>query len=132
MEMLQAKQEQEKKRLREQMEAEAAVQRQQMENMAKARMMEHRRNFMQENQVLSQRLAQMQKSNEGMEKRVESLRQQLLLNQSRQQQIQKPGFFDRTLQMIPVLGGVTQAPYQSAALCNAFKVIPYHEHWSNS
>ena len=48
MEMLQAKQEQEKKRLREQMEAEAAVQRQQMENMVKARMMEvekHRRNF---------------------------------------------------------------------------------------
>ena len=73
--MLQAKQEQEKKRLREQMEAEAAVQRQQMENMVKARMMEvekHRRNFMQENQVLSQRLAQMQKSNEGMEKTVDS------------------------------------------------------------
>ena len=88
MEMLQAKQEQEKKRLREQMEAEAAVQRQQMENMVKARMMEvekHRRNFMQKSQILSQRLAQMQKSNEGMEKTVESLRQQLLLNQSRQQ-----------------------------------------------
>ena len=88
MEMLQAKQEQEKKRLREQMEAEAAVQRQQMENMVKTRMMEvekHRRNFMQESQILSQRLAQMQKSNEGMEKTVESLRQQLLLNQSRQQ-----------------------------------------------
>ena len=81
MEMLQAKQEQENKRLREQMEAEAAVQRQQMEKIVKARMMEiekHRRNFMQENQVLSQRLAQMQKSNEGMEKTVESLRQQLL------------------------------------------------------
>ena len=109
MEMLQAKQEQEKKRLREQMEAEAAVQRQQMENMVKARMTEvekHRRNFMQEKQVLSQRLAQMQKSNEGMEKTVESLRQQLLLNQSRQRQVQKPGFFDRALQMIPVLGGV--------------------------
>ena len=63
MEMLQAKQEQENKRLREQMEAEAAVQRQQIENMVKARMMEvekHRRSFMQENQVLSQRLAQMQ------------------------------------------------------------------------
>ena len=58
--MLQAKQEQEKKRLREQMEAEAAVQRQQMENMVKARMMEvekHRRNFVQESQILSQRLA---------------------------------------------------------------------------
>ena len=52
MEMLQAKQEQEKKRLREQMEAEAAVQRQQMENMVKARMMEvekHRRNFKEAN-----------------------------------------------------------------------------------
>ena len=73
MEMLQAKQEQENKRLREQMEAEAAVQRQQMENMVKAKMMEvekHRRNFMQENKVLSQQLAQMQKSNEGMEKKV--------------------------------------------------------------
>ena len=73
MEMLQAKQEQEKKRLREQMEAEAAVQRQQMENMVKAKMLEvekHRRNFMQENKVLSQQLAQMQKSNEGMEKKV--------------------------------------------------------------
>ena len=102
--------------------------------MVKARMEveKHRRNFMQESQVLCQRLAQMQKSNEGTEKRVESLRQQLLLNQSRQQQIQKPGFFDRTLQIIPVLGGVTQAPYQSAALCNASKVIPYHEHWFNS
>ena len=88
MEMLQAKQEQEKKRLPEQMEAEAAVQRQRMENMVKARMMEvkkHRRNFMQESQILSQRLAKMQKSNEGMEKTVESFRQQLLLNQSRQQ-----------------------------------------------
>ena len=88
MEMLQAKQEQENKRLREQMEAEVAVQRQQMENTVKKRMMEvekHRRNFMQESQILSQRLAQMQKSNEGMEKTVESLRQQLLLNQSRQQ-----------------------------------------------
>ena len=88
MEMLQEKQEEEKKRLREQMEAETAVQRQQMENMVKARMMEvkkHRRNFTQESQILSQRLAQMQKSNEGMEKAVESLRQQLLLNQSRQQ-----------------------------------------------
>ena len=56
MEMPQAKQEQEKKRLREQMEAEAAVQRQQMENMVKARMMEvekNRRNFMQESQILS-------------------------------------------------------------------------------
>ena len=73
MEMLQAKQEQEKKRLREQMEAEAAVQRQQMENMVKAKMIEvekHRRNFMQENKVISQQLAQMQKSNEGMEKKV--------------------------------------------------------------
>ena len=91
------------------MEAEAAVQRQQMENMVKAKMMEvekHRRNFMQENKVLSQQLAQMQKSNEGMEKKVYNLRQQLLLNQSRQQQVQKPGFFDRALQMIPVLGGV--------------------------
>ena len=68
MEMLQAKQEQENKRLREQMEAEAAVKRQQMKNMVKARMMEvekYRRNFMQENQVLSQRLAQIQKSNDG-------------------------------------------------------------------
>ena len=90
------------------MEAEAAVQRQRMENMVKARMMEaekHRRNFMQEKQVLSQRLAQMQKSNESMEKTAESLRQQLLLNQSRQRQAKKPGFFDRALQMIPVLGG---------------------------
>ena len=46
MEMLQEKQEEEKKKLREQMEAEAAVQRQQMENTVKARMMEvkkHRR-----------------------------------------------------------------------------------------
>ena len=60
MEMLQEKQEEEKKRLREQMEAETAVQRQQMENMVKARMMEvkkHQRNFMQESQILSQRLA---------------------------------------------------------------------------
>ncbi|CAH3030957.1 unnamed protein product [Pocillopora meandrina] len=109
MEMLQAKQEQEKKRLREKMEAEAAAQRRQIENMVKARMMEaekHRRNFMQEKQVLSQRLAQMQKSNESMEKTVESLRQQLLLNQSRQRQVKKPGFFDRALQMIPVMGEV--------------------------
>ena len=91
------------------MEAEAAVQRQHMENMVKARMMEvekHKRNFKQENQVLSQRLTQMQKSNEGMEKTVQSLRQQLLLNQSRQQQVQKPGFFDRALQMISFLSRV--------------------------
>ena len=41
-----------------------------------------------------------------MQKTVEGLRQQLLLNQSRQQQVQKPGFFDRALQMISFLSGV--------------------------
>lgn len=109
MEMLQAKQEEEGKRLREQMEAEVNAQREQMENMMKASMMEaekDRRAFMQENQALNQRLQQMQKSNEGMQRMVQSLKQQLLQNQSRQQQVRKPGFFERALQMIPVLGGV--------------------------
>ena len=109
MEMLQAKQQQETKRLREQMEAEAKAQRDQMDNMMKASMKqaeEDRRAFMQENQALNQRLVEMQKSNEGMQQMMENLKQQLHQNQSRQHEVKKPGFLDKALQVIPVLAGV--------------------------
>lgn len=112
MEMLQAKQQEETKILREQMEAEAKAQRDQMDNMIKADMKqaeEDRRAFMQENQALNQRLLEMQKSNEGMQKTMENLRQQLQQNQSRQQEVKKPGFLDKALQFIPVLTGVAAA-----------------------
>jgi len=109
MEMLQTKQQEETKRLREQMEAEAKAQRDQMDNMMKASMKqaeEDRRAFMQENQALNQRLVEMQKSNEGMQQMMENLKQQLQQNQSRQQEVKKPGFLDKALQVIPVLAGV--------------------------
>ncbi|KAL9979061.1 hypothetical protein ACROYT_G016656 [Oculina patagonica] len=112
MEMLQAKQAEETKRLREQMQAEAKAQRDQMDNMMKASMKqaeEDRRAFMQENQALNERLVQMQKSNEGMQQMVESLKQQLQQNQNRQHEVKKPGFFDKALQVIPALAGVAAA-----------------------
>ncbi|XP_078366500.1 uncharacterized protein LOC144650645 [Oculina patagonica] len=112
MEMLQAKQAEETKILREQMQAEAKAQRDQMDNMMKASMKqaeEDRRAFMQENQALNERLVQMQKSNEGMQQMVESLKQQLQQNQNRQHEVKKPGFFDRALQVIPALAGVAAA-----------------------
>ena len=73
MRLLQPKQSEETKRLREQMEAEAKAQRDQMDNMMKASMKqaeEDRRAFMQENQALNQRLVEMQKSNERMQQMI--------------------------------------------------------------
>ena len=113
MEMLQAKQQEETKRLREQMEAEAKAQRDQMDNMMKASMKqaeEDRRAFMQENQALNQRLVEMQKANKGMQQKMENLKQQLQRNQSRQQEVRKPGFFDKAMQIIPALMGVAALP----------------------
>lgn len=109
MEMLQTKQQEETKRLREQMEAEAKAQRDQMDNMMKASMKqaeEDRRAFARENQALNQRLLEMQKSNEEMQQVMANLKQQLQQNQSRQQEVKKPGFLDKALQIIPVLAGV--------------------------
>ncbi|KAL9979065.1 hypothetical protein ACROYT_G016666 [Oculina patagonica] len=111
--MLQAKQAEETKRLREQMQAEAKAQRDHVDNMMKVSMKqaeEDRRAFMQENRALNERLVQMQKSNEGMQQMaVESLKQQLQQNQNRQHEVKKPGFFDRALQVIPALAGVAAA-----------------------
>ena len=112
MEMLQAKQQEETNRLREQMEAEAKAQRDQMDNMMKASMKqaeEDRRAFMQENEALNQRLLEMQKSNLGMQQTMENLRRQLQHNQSQQQEVKKPGFFDKALQIIPALVGAAAA-----------------------
>ncbi|XP_078366503.1 uncharacterized protein LOC144650648 [Oculina patagonica] len=113
IEMLQAKQAEETKRLREQMQAEAKAQRDHVDNMMKVSMKqaeEDRRAFMQENRALNERLVQMQKSNEGMQQMaVESLKQQLQQNQNRQHEVKKPGFFDRALQVIPALAGVAAA-----------------------
>ena len=109
MEMLQTKQQEETKRLREQMEAEAKAQRDQMDNMMKASMKqaeEDRRAFARENQALNQRLLEMQKSNKEMQQVMANLKQQLQQNQSRQQEVKKPGFLDKALQIIPVLAGV--------------------------
>ena len=109
MEMLQAKQQEETKRLREQMEAEAKAQRDQMDNMMKASMKqaeEDRRAFMQENQALNQRLVEIQLSNEGMQQMMENLKQQLQQNQCRQQEVKKPGFLDTALKALPLITAV--------------------------
>ena len=86
MEMLQAKQQEEKKRLRKQMEAEEKAQRDQLDNMMKANMKqaeEDRRAFMQENQALNQQLEMQELSDGIMQQRIENLRQ---LHQIRPQQ----------------------------------------------
>lgn len=112
MEVLQAKQEEESKRLRGQIEVEAKAQRDQMDNMMKASMRqaeEDRRAFMQENQALNERLMEMQKSNEGMQRVMDNLQHRLQQNQGRQQDVEKPGFLDKALQVIPALVGVVSA-----------------------
>ena len=68
MEMLKAKQREEKKRLFGQMEAEAKAQRDQMDNMMKASMEqagEDTRAFIQDNPALNQRLVEMQTLDEA-------------------------------------------------------------------
>ena len=79
MEMLQAKKQEETKRLREQMEAEAKTQRDQMDNMTKASK-EHAK-IMQENQALKWLHLEIQKSNEGWQQRMENLNQRLQQHQ---------------------------------------------------
>ena len=103
MERLQKRFEEEGKILREQMEADAKAQRDQMDNMLKASMKqaeEVRRAFMQENQILNARLGEMQKSNNEMQQMVESLKLQLLQNQGRREEVRKPSFFDKAVQVV--------------------------------
>ncbi|KAM7440027.1 hypothetical protein ABFA07_010670 [Porites harrisoni] len=109
MERLQKRFEEEGKILREQMEADAKAQRDQMDNMLKASMKqaeEDRRAFMQENQTLNARLGQMQKSNKEMQQMVESLKSQLLQNQGRREEVRKPSFFDKAVQVVTGLGAI--------------------------
>ena len=112
MERLQTKFEEEGIRLREQMKADAKAQQDQMDNMLKASMKqaeEERKSFMQENQALNARLGEMQKSNDEMQQKMESLKSQLLQNQSRQQEVRKPSFLDKALQVVTGLGTVAAA-----------------------
>ena len=112
MERLQKRFEEEGKILREQMEADVKAQRDQMDNMLKASMKqaeEDRRAFMQENQILNARLGEMQKSNNEMQQMVESLRLQLLQNQGRREEVRKPSFFDKAVQVVTVLGTIAGA-----------------------
>ena len=93
------------------MEADAKAQRDQMDNMLKASMKqaeEDRRAFMQENQM-NARLAQMQKSNNEMQQMVESLKLQLLQNQGRREEVRKPSFFDKAVQVVTGLGTIAGA-----------------------
>ena len=112
MERLQKRFEEEGKILREQMEADAKAQRDQMDNMLKASMKqaeEDRRAFMQENQILNARLGEMQKSNNEMQQMVESLKLQLLQNQGRREEVRKPSFFDKAVQVVTGLGTIVGA-----------------------
>lgn len=112
MERLQKRFEEEGKILREQMEADAKAQRDQMDNMLKASMKkaeEDRRAFMQENQTLNARLGEMQKSNNEMQQMVESLKLQLLQNQRRREEVRKPSFFDKAVQVVTGLGTIAGA-----------------------
>ena len=93
MDMLQAKQQEETKRLREQMEAEVKAERHQLDNMSKASM-EHAE-IMQENQwrVLET------KPNKEWQQRMETLKQQLQQVERNQLECKnpnpKPGFLDK-------------------------------------
>lgn len=112
MEKLQEKFAEERERLREQMAADAKAQKDQMENMIKASMTraeEDRKAFVHENQALNNRLGEMQRSNEEMQQMIDSLKQQLLQNQGRQQEVRKPGFFDRALQVVTGIGAIATA-----------------------
>ena len=112
MEQLQKRFEEEGKILREQMEADAKSQRDQMDNMLKASMKkaeEDRRAFVQENQTLNARLGEMQKSNNEMQQMVESLKLQLLQNQGRREEVRKPSFFDKAVQVVTGLGTIAGA-----------------------
>ena len=109
MEQLQKRFEEEGNILREQVEADAKAQ---MDNMLKASMKqaeEDRRAFMQENQILNARLGEMQKSNNEMQQMVESLKLQLLQNQGRREEVRKPSFFDKAVQVVTGLGTIAGA-----------------------
>ena len=109
MEQLQKRFEEEGNILREQVEADAKAQ---MDNMLKASMKqaeEDRRAFMQENQILNARLGEMQKSNNEMQQMVESLKLQLLQNQGRREEVRKPSFFDKAVQVVTGLRTIAGA-----------------------
>ena len=124
MERLQKRFEEEGKILREQIEADAKAQRDQKDNMLKASMKqaeEDRRAFMQENQTLNARLGEMQKSNNEMQQMVESLKLQLLQNQGRREEVRKPSFIDKAVQVVTGLGTIASA----VSKCSVMKAFNF-------
>ena len=112
MEKLQEKFAEERERLREQMAADAQAQNNQMENMVKASMKraeEDRKAFLQQNRALTNRLGEMQRSNEEMQQMIDSLQQRLLQNRGQQQEVREPGFFDKAVQLVTGIGAIATA-----------------------
>jgi len=114
MEMLQAKQQEETKRLREQMEAEAKAQRDQMYNMTKVSM--EQAEIKQETRALKWRLLEIQKSNEGWQQRMENLNQRLQQNQRRKEEDLKSGFLVTFKQGKPGDGDLDELARKIAAI----------------
>ena len=110
MERLQKRFEEEGNILREQMEADAKAQRDQMDNMLKASMKRKLRRIGEPSckkiKTLNARLGQMQKSNKEMQQMVESLKSQLLQNQGKREEVRKPSFFDKAVQVVTGLGAI--------------------------
>ena len=102
MKKLSEKFEDERKRLREQMEADIKAQQNQMANMMNANMKraeEDRKAFMQEKQALNARFGEMQRSNNEMQETIKGLEKQLHENLEKQREVSKPGFFEKAVKL---------------------------------
>ncbi|XP_068722035.1 guanylate-binding protein 6-like [Montipora capricornis] len=119
MEKQQRKFEEEKKRLQEQMEADAKAQQKQIKNMMKANMQraeQDRIGFIRENQALNARLLEMERLNQENQREIVTLNGQIRENRGQQNEVRKPGFRDKSLQV--VTGVALASLIASGAVCN--------------
>ena len=103
MEKQQRKFEEEKKRLQEQREADAKAQQKRIKNMMKANMQkaeQDRIGFIRENQALNARLVEMERLNQVNQREIVSLNGQIRQNRGQQNEVRKPGFRDKSLQVV--------------------------------
>ncbi|XP_068705737.1 guanylate-binding protein 6-like isoform X2 [Montipora foliosa] len=119
MEKQQRKFEEEKKRLQEQMEADVKAQQKQIKNMMKANMQraeQDRIGFIRENQALNARLLEMERLNQENQREIVTLNGQIRENRGQQNEVRKPGFRDKSLQV--VTGVALASLIASGAVCN--------------
>lgn len=120
MENQQRRLKEENERLQQKMAANAKDQEQQMKNMIMACMRnveEDRKALMQDNQVMKERLEEMERYNQEMEQRISDLNERLREIQNNEREVNEPGFLDRAQRIVSGVETVARTVTTIASAC---------------